>query len=80
MRRSKFRIVAAPGTVFEPGVTEATIEIVTDPEGVLATFTVRPKNSRHPATWPLEAVAKSVLQKVAAANAGVGLEPPRRRR
>lgn len=79
MRRSRFKVVAAPGTVFEPGVTEATIEIVTDPAGVLAVFTVRPKGSRHPATLPLEAVAKSVLQKVAAANVGVTLEPRRRR-
>jgi len=79
VRRARFTVVAAPGTVFEPGVTQASIEILTDPDGVTATMTVRPKGSRHPATWPLESVAKIVLQKVAAANVGVGLEPSKRR-
>jgi len=78
MKRETFKVVASPGTFFEPGITEATVAIVTD--GAIGTFTVRPKRSRRPATLTLEEVAKSVLQKVAAANAGVTLEPPRRRR
>jgi hypothetical protein len=78
VRRNKFKVLAAPGTFFEPGITEATIEIVSD--GALGTITVRPKHSRRPATLPLESVAKIILQKVAASNAGAALEPPRRRR
>ena len=78
MRRAVFKVTASPGTYFEPGITEATVEIVTD--GALGTFTVRPWRRRKAATLTLEEVAKSVLQKVAAANAGVALEPPRRRR
>ncbi|MGH9462249.1 MAG: hypothetical protein ACRD1X_13585, partial [Vicinamibacteria bacterium] len=73
-----FKVVASPGTFFEPGITVATIEIVTD--GALGTFSVRPGRTRRSATLTLEEVAKSVLQKVAAANAGVSLEPRRRRR
>lgn len=78
MKRETFKVVASPGTYFEPGITEATIEIVTD--GALGTFTVRPGRRRKTATLTLEEVAKSVLQKVAAANAGFSLEPRRRRR
>lgn len=79
MRRAHFKVVAAPGERFDVGVTEATIEIVTDDEGHNAVFTVRPKRSRRVYSLTLESVARRVIQADVAASAGVGLAPSRRR-
>lgn len=73
-----FKVFAEPGSYFEPGITEATVEVTTS--GNLGTFAVRLKHHKTMVSLPLHVVAKSVLQKVAAMNAGAALEPPRRRR
>lgn len=78
MRRAHFRVVAANGERFAPGITEATIEILTDDEGRNAVIVVRPKHSRRTYSLTLESVARRIIQADSAANAGVGMAPSRR--
>jgi hypothetical protein len=80
MRRAHFKVVAAPGERFAPGVTEASVEILTDDEGRNAVLTVRPKHSRQTYSLTLESVARRVIQADVAATVGVNLAPSRRPR
>lgn len=67
MRRARFKVVAAPGERFAPGVTEGTVEILTD-GNERAVFEFRPKRSRVTYPLPLEAVARHVMYHVAKAR------------